>query len=726
MKLRKVIYMKKVLSIIVTIALIFTIVTPNNVFARTSAEQKIKLTEAIESAKKILNITTENYNFNYNYNENRDGRSAWELNWNSKNNLGGSVNVSVDSESGDIINFNSWEPNDGRSVTRIPKYSKENAYNEVVKFIEKLQPARSKEMVLKESPVSQYDMPMYSDTYSFNFVRVVNDIDFSDNGITVNIDKNTLKIRNYNFNWDNGPFTDKAKAIELQEAKKTFENKLGIELSYNIIYNQKDKTQNAVLVYSLKNGNSPIDAVTGEVLNNGWSQQYGGAFDKVAATSNMKASLTPEEQKSVDASSNYVSKEKAIEEAQKYIILDAGLKPSYSSLYANSYDNSATWNFSWDINDAVKKTYNYMSASVDANSGKIKSFSMGGNTFYPEKETPVSYTTEQAIQIAEKFINTLEPDKFKMTKNKDMVNQYYMASSPVTNYNFNYVANINGANCSFDSFNISVNAYTGKVMNYSMNWKDIKLPPVDLAMKLDDAYKTFYTKAKLTLKYIKFYNYNQTGNMLPQIKLVYVLDDFSGMFDANTGAFLYYNGDPVKDKKNVSFTDIKGISAENDINILVDMGIIDIQGDKFDPDAIVLQKDFIKMLVKSLGPNYAIYSTAENGSKEDYDNYYAAAIQKNIITEKQKNPDSHITKQEGAKLIVRTMGMGYIGEIDNIYNLKFKDADQLPNGYKGYVALAAGLNIIKPVSENFEGNKEIARSEVASFIVNYLKVDTNK
>lgn len=717
--------MRKVLACFLTLAMLFTLVIPSSAYAR--AEQKIKLSDAIEASKKILDINTDNYNFNYNYNENRDGLSTWDLSWTSKKNNGGSINASVNSETGDIMSYNSWEPNTNQTQTKIPKYSKDKAYDAAMAFIKKVAPTKANQVVLRDAQNRVYDMPIYSDGYSFNFIRQVNGLDFQDNGVTITVDKNTLKVKNFNMNWDNGTFTDPAKAISLDEAKKVFSSKLGIELSYNIIYDYKTKTQKPILVYTLKNGSNPIDAVTGELLNNDYRVFYNTSAVKAAADKGASG-LTPEEQRSVDASDKYISKDNALAEAKKYVTVDDSIKLTGSNLYVNDFDNSASWSFYWEKNDTAKQTYSYTSATVDAITGKIRSFSMNGTDQYPtDKDVKPTYTKEAAKEIADKLVNSLEPDKFKLTVVKDTPEQILPKQDRITDYTFNYVAMINGATCNFDSFNVSVNAYSGKVMNYSMSWNNIDLPKADEAMKLEDAYKALYNGAKLNLKYIKIYHYDGVTAGTTEIKLAYVLDDFSGMFDAKSGTFLDYNGKPiVASSKSNGFTDIKGNSAENDINLLRDMGIIDSNSDKFDPNGQILQKDFIKMLVKSLGPDYGVYATSEDNSDDVYNSYYDVAIQRKIITEAQKKPDAKVTRQEAAKLLVRSMGIGYLGEAGSIFNLNLKDAKQIPNDLKGYVAIATGLNIISPIKGSYNGAKTLTRGETATIIVNYLKVDTNK
>lgn len=712
--------MKKLIAFVMTFAMLLTITIPTGAFAK--ADQKIKLDDAINTAKTLLDLKTDDYNFNYNYNENPNYQSSWSLSWNSKKGTGGGMSVSVDSETGDILNYYSYTSYNPQITLRIPKYSKNEARDAVVKFLNKVAPDKFKETVEKDNPNSiMYDnMQINSDTYNFNFVREVNGLDFFDNGMSISIDKNTLQIRNYNLNWDKGPFADPAKAIPQDKAKEIFGSKLGIELAYNIITD--NNTQTPILVYSLKNGNSSIDALTGEIINN--SSFYAGAAmaDKAAALSRNSA-LTPQEQSSVDASSKYVSKDAAITEAKKYLTLSDKYVLNGTNLFVNDTDKSAQWYLNWSYN-ASKGSYSYASANIDAITGKMTSFNMNGSEFYPDKDTAISYTKDQAKDIAAKFISSLEPDKFKLTEFKDLYpNQ--VIDQKQSDYNFSYVGKINGATCSFDSFNVTVNPYSGKIMSYSSSWSDVKLPEANGVISLQDAYTALYKTASLNLRYVKYYNYSLGGDAKPEIKLAYTLDGLQGMLDAKTGTQIDYSGKPIVAKQKIQYTDIKGNAAENDINSLVDLGIIDDASTTFNPDAAILQKDFIKMLVKSLPNNYVVFTLAKDGSV-DYSSFYDTAIQKNILTESQKNPDARVTRQDAAKFILRAMGLGYVAENTSIFTPSYKDAGIIEKAYKGYAAISGSLNLLPTTNGQFDGGINITRGQSASSIVNYLKVDTTK
>lgn len=716
--------MKKLTALFVALAMTFITAIP--ALGAAKSNPSVKLDDAISNAKTLLNLKTDNYSFNYNYNENAGSNNTWDLSWSSKNNDGTGYYVSVNSETGDIISYNMSTPYNPVMTVKIPKYSREQALAATQAFLKKVVPKQYKETIEKETADTYLGKiyPGNQDTYNFNFTRQVNGLNFLDNGIIINVDKNTLAVRNFNLNWDKATFESPSKAISASKAMDAFKTKLGLELSYVLVSDQSGKTPTPMLVYSLKNGSYPIDAVTGEVLKNSYGVPEASMKAAAADSSAMRGNvvLTPQEQASVDASTKYIPKDTALATAKKYVTISSKMTLTGANLYTNSTDGSAQWNFNWNYNN-VSGAYSYASASINAITGKMIGFNMYGSEYYPVKETAPSYTKTQAAATADKFLSTLEPDKFKIVERRD-ADQSTSPSDKLTAYNYNYVAKVNGAACSFDSMSITVNPYTGKIMSYNMSWTDVKFPSAKDAIGLNKAYEALGKVATLDLQYVRLYDYTKV-QPTTTIKLAYVLNGLQGQLDANSGAQIDYNGKPIVPVEKISYSDIKGNTAENDISALVDLGIIDDATKTFNPDSPILQKDFIKMLVKSLPNNYVIYATLKDGTV-DYDSYYTTAIQKNILTEAQKNPTANVTRQDAAKYILRAMGLGFVAENNSIFIPGYKDAASIDKSYVGYAAIASSLKLLPSENNQFNGKTTITRGQSASAIANYLRTDTAK
>lgn len=714
--------MKKILSMLLMIALILTNILP--VIADTSGNNaKIDSKKAIEIAKNSFNLNTEGYDFNQSYFESQEGLKQWELRWNSRKTEDG-ISVSVDADTGDIIYMNRWKAS-YNNPSKLPKYKREDALKIADEIIKKLQPEKYKEIKLTDSSqLNNYEYYEY-DSYNFQYVRQIKGIPFQGNGINIRIDKNTLELKSYNFTWHRGELPDSTKAINLEKAKRNFNEKNGLELSYMIKYDNKTKNNKAILVYSLKNGNRPIDAITGEPLNQGYYNiAYGMGEAEGMSMDKQAANLTPEEIEKVEDISRYISKEKALEIGKKYIIINKNQKLSYASL--NSYDNgkNANWNFSWDYNNREKNEYAYSYISINAISGEIKSFHKSDNSLDKIPEGKPKYNKEQSKELAEKFLREIAPNKFEQTEYRADNFEYENIEKP-RNYQFNYIRKVNGIPCPGNSLRVTVNIYTGDVTNYYNNWSDIEFPKAENIISIENAYEALYKNVNFNLQYMNYYDYTLRSPNNRTTKLVYAFEEFSGMLDPKTGLVLDYNGEIIKDRDEKVFEDIKGHWAEDDILALIEAGILKADSKKFAPDSKIKQKDFIKILISSLQPYYPIipYVREDEGSNEEYEEYYKQAIARKIINEKEKNMEAEIGRAEAAKMIVNAMDLGYIAKKSEIFNINYKDADKISNELKGYAAIVTGLDIMSGSDGYFSPEVKLTKAETASIIVKFLKVE---
>ena len=716
--------MKKVFSLIITAVMLVGILNP--IKANAEIKTNISLEKAITIAKENFNLTTEGYKLNYQYQENQYGKNLWSLSWNKEKEPSSNINVSVDSDTGDVISMNRW---DSSTIipSKIPAYSKEQALKEAQEIAKKIQPINFQQTKLYEN--TKYGIEPYytsQDSYSFKFIRIVNGIQMQDNGITITLDKNTLQIKSYAFDWDKGPFPDTAKAMTLDDAKKIFGEKLGIELSYRLIYDYTKKTETPILVYALKDSNKPIDALTGEIIENSYRIYNDLAkSENSASPQSPGSSMTPEEQSTVDSNSKLISKDTAIEIVKKYVKQANSFQLENANLYTNEVRKTASWYISWSKDNGKDKSKDYLSAEVNAQTSELISFSLSGDEFYSNGEIEPRFTEAQSKDIAEKFIRSQQAEKFAATEYRENKQVNINVEKYPTNYSFSYINKQNGALCPFNNFNVMVNPQTGEIQSYRMEWVDVKLPSTDGAMTLENAYKALYSNLDFSMQYIRKIDYSKGSNSVSEIKLAYVLENFSGMIASNNGAVLDYSGKPVKESKKIEFSDIKGNSAEKDIQLLIDMGILDDVSGKFNASSELLQKDFVKMIVRAIEPYAYTYSTYTDVSNDEYDNYYKIAIERKIISEKEKLPNAQISRQIAAKMLVRALNVGFVGDLSNIYTLSFKDAKLVGKQYKGYAAIASELGMIVPQSGNFNPTRHVLRGEAATMVVNFLKVDVN-
>jgi uncharacterized membrane protein YkoI len=710
--------MKKFIVLLTVLTLLIGVFQfSGGVFAE--ATPKITLKQAIEIAKTTLDLKTEGFEFNSSYIENQNGFDAWSLNWNNTKTNNESISVSVDSSKGEIITIGWYTPFE-QSKSRIPKHTKAEALKAAEAWAAKLQGEKFKLTKLEENPNQEY-YSKYSDVYAFEFVRLMNGTKVTPNNITVQLDKNTLKLRSFNMVWDNQSLPNKANAFFLDEAKELFKSKLGLELTYNFIYNNDNSAPKAILAYTLKNGNNPIDAISGEVLANNYRIYYGLDRGGDAEKSAQAVPITPQEQSVLDDNNKFITKETAEQVVKQYIKIDDNMKLERANLYPGYNKMNASWNLEWKFSSTEDKTYRYLNAQVDAITKEFKSFNLSYGNEQEKGKTAIS--KDAAKKLAEEFLVKVQPEKFKKTLYKEVKDNNYGIMMPIyqNGYSFNYIRLENGVPCPSNSLFVSINEYTGEITSYNTNWLDISFPAPDKAITLDKAYETLFNNVKFGMEYTYHYP-NANDYDKKELRLAYVLENINILMDANNGKMMNYDGTPVKPVEKLAYTDIKGNKAEDEINTLIDMGILVPENTKFAPESKMLQKDFIKLLVSSLQEYYPMpVAKTEN----PYDNYYNEAIRRKLITAADKKPEAMITRQDAAKMIVRAMNYGVLAERSNMFTANFKDAAKITAAYKGYAVIAAELGIVTPVNSNFNPTTTITRGDAAEILVNYLKCETS-
>ena len=257
-----------------------------NVMTKEDAEKKIR---AISEIGIDDNYTVSYFNL-YKNNKNKD-QYEWNMSFgkdpakaeNNKVIDRNYISVSIDAETGSLINYYSGYYGDRTGDNKID-YSA--AKDTAEKLAKKLEPDKfsQTELYADRSSVdiltSKMIIPNRSPDFSFTFRRIVNGIPCDSDYISVGIDGKTGKVTNYAVDWYNGEFPtiDKSKIISLDQAYKSLFDNEGLKLYYVNIYNNANKDASVKsdeqakpevkLVYSLDNSKpSIIDAETGGILD---------------------------------------------------------------------------------------------------------------------------------------------------------------------------------------------------------------------------------------------------------------------------------------------------------------------------------------------------------------------------------------------------------------------------------------------------------------------------
>jgi hypothetical protein len=640
-------------------------------------------------------------------------------------------------EDGTLLLYDRYKPEYYQGEQkRFPKVSEEEAKIIAEEFIKKVNP--SVMACIRYSEDNQPSLAHY--VYYFTYARLVNDIPYYNNTVNVSINRDTGDVIYYYYNWtDELEFPDTSNVISIEEAEKAYGEKMGLKLIYQSSRVKDELKIFPIYVPKYDNYAFGIDAVTGEKIEIGrYYQPYynrGVSKDEMAlkqAAGGMgggEVRLSPEEEKEVQEISNLIS----LEEAEKIARDSSEIGLDNENLSLENYNLSRDWankdEIIWSLNfrnkpsTDSKEVYRYASVSINAKTGEIKSF----YTSTPYNEGDKAKDDQDAAKAAvENFLKNFKPDKFELVdldeEQRDRIIILEDSELPRT-YWFHFSRKVNGIPFPGNGFSITYDAVNQKVMDFYMEWYDVKFPSVAGAISIEKANEELFEKVGLELQYKEVYPKDTKeidyANVKPEMKLVYVVKSGKPLnLDAYTGNIVNYDGTPYKEYKIAEYTDIAGHYAEKQINMLAEYGI-SLEGTEFKPNQQIKQKEFFTLIVKTMNQYYAPI-LRDNSTEEELKKMYDYLIREKIITADEKNPEAVVKREDSIKYIIRSLKYNEVAEIKGIYNCPFKDVDEIDPDLIGYITIASGLKIVNGYNGNINPKGEMTRAEAAVMIFNYL------
>ncbi|MCT4508816.1 MAG: DUF4901 domain-containing protein [Tepidibacter sp.] len=660
------------------------------------AQEDDGLQKAILNAKNKFNIGDEFKNFEYNKSNN--GKTIWNLNWSTDEKLSTRIYVSIDAD-GNIIRYSKHDAKENYEAS-INVISKNEAKKIADKFIKNVAPDLAGE--LKYIEEDNTNIQRYS--YYFNYVRLIDGVHFRNNGVSIDVNKQTKEVIDYDAKYNyNIKFKDENKAIGLDEAKQKYIDELGLKLVYRRGY---DKDSKPYLVYTTKYGSSyAIDALTGKKIKIDLPIGYleGGRASDMLSVNKKTLALSEEEIKAINEVSKLITKEKAdkIARESKFIKISSDYK--LNSYYLNkNYWGDAKFTWYLDYNSKDKKLGS-INVSIDASTGDIKGF----HKYLPYKEeAKAKYNKDYAKKETEKFLNEFYSEKMNSLKYDDSYDELYdiKENNKPRYYNFKFNRMVNGIEYENNYITIGYDAVEGSINSLNIVWHDIEFKKPNV-IDINKAYSILFDKIGLNLEYKIDYDY-ENNKEKEYAKLVYTLNNtIPHNIDAVNGDIIYNDKEKYKKVKKVEYKDIKRHYAQNQIEKLSELGI-KFDGEYFKPDEKITQVDFLKFYMQTINSYY-----------DNTDRIYEYLIREGIIDEKDVNPDKVITKKEALKIIIDGLKYESVANIKGIFNCPFEDVDE---NFKGYASIGYGLNIVSGYDKKLNLNEELTRANAAIMIYNYL------
>ncbi|SHH33048.1 YcdB/YcdC domain-containing protein [Desulfosporosinus lacus] len=198
---------------------------------------QISQSEAIEIVKKMVTIPKDFVlrNSSLNPDWQNPTEQVWELQWNTESSDTEEqryLSARVNAKTGDLIGFNrSYGSNqDDKSKPLNRKEAQKIADN----FLKSTQPERFE--LVKVEAEDFYGGKMPPNIQIFNYVRVVNGIPVSRNGMYLLVDTVAKQVVNYEMNWNNQEFPSSSNALSLNEITERFLKISPLALRYSLIF----------------------------------------------------------------------------------------------------------------------------------------------------------------------------------------------------------------------------------------------------------------------------------------------------------------------------------------------------------------------------------------------------------------------------------------------------------------------------------------------------------
>ncbi|MHB8158026.1 MAG: YcdB/YcdC domain-containing protein [Desulfocucumaceae bacterium] len=709
--------------------------------AESPGKTAVSLEEAIAIAKEKVSVPADLDSFKSEYYED-NGRGRWVFRWSKAGPPESNMQITVSAvtgELGGIGYYRSVAP--GTHYNGLPAYSREQCLIIAREEAARLQPDRYPSTALATDGEQWQPSPTAGDreypiVYSFNFRRTHTGIPVAEQGINVGISAETGELMTFDSNWDAEiKLPSPGGRISPGQAGKVFTEKAGLELTYFMPYSEDpDVPGDLKPVYRIKPpGRFVLNALTGEVID---SRDVDIFFDRMMGGGGMEMSylradsktpipLSPAENRAVKELKEFLSADQAQEAASRLVEIPGGHTVSGRSLERHyGVPGLRVWNISYQDKDGK----NYIRVSVDARSGELISFSLdqGNRLEDMYKEPQVKVSEEEAKKTAGEFIKKMQPGKYGQVVFRQLESEMgpwiKMGKSAPSGYTINYARVTGGVVYPENGFRVTVNASTGKITYYEMNWWETRFPGVQGVLGVPAANEKFLEGHPITLEYAKAYK-RWGGGKEPQYYLVYSPTGGTGVImDAMSGQELDYQGKPVVKKGKPAFDDIAGHPAEKDILFLAGEGIIAGEGGKYRPDDQIIGAEALSMLVKAFGHRGPYYPLAAAKDSPWYRQVVDSAMGMGIIDKDfTVIPEAGLSRLQLSRLGINAGGWGKLAKISGIFKLDVEDAGKVPAEYRGYAAAAVGMGLVNPENGNFDPSREITRGEAATFLVRLMK-----
>lgn len=550
------------------------------------------------------------------------------------------------------------------------------------------------------------DSSIHSDSYSFFFRRVENNIPFYDQYVNIYIDTRSGKINDISVRFNPNITVPKPNNLKtLESIDKKFRESAEIDLRYSS-FNDKALS----LVYSLTpSSTAHIDAKTGDFI----SPIYILDSKEIKPSEDQRKNILAEAEKNINTSDLVESEILSIGQELAKNIFNEDIEIGKPSLVHDGWVFSFMYGDEYQIIKLDKLgEIEYITSSENKNSNK-------------ESDNVIGY--EKAYDNAMNFLLKYMPSKIKEVNLDANINLRNPISEEHSSaYEIQFYRTINGIPYIGNYISVSINSETGQVLDSTYSLNDFKsIESSENILPMEEAKKLFLDSYKTTLKYSSGFDKNST-----KAELIYTFEPkhSSKSFDyisAATGKLLDYKGmDILAEEK--FYENIKNSPYKNEILDLYNRGTL--TPEEFQCNKEITLLDFIKTIHLSYGSDVYEPLDIEINSDVpkdhvDYDSVYFG-IGEGIIkdTEKEIKFLELITKEELSKYVVNYLNYDKVTKLNNYIALPFSDRKDISKENFANVAFVSSLGIMEGSNGKWNPKEKVTMEYMCKVICKMFEV----
>lgn len=722
--------MKKLTALLLAAALTLTLTLPATAQSGIDAE----LAAILPAVKEKLDVGAEFTTFDSSYNSYGTG-GAWYLSWSadSKSQISATVDKNGKILSYYYYGYEDYDYNYLEYYFYSPKFpEKKGDAGEILKaFLDRvLEPGESFEANEQDSWSGRWSSQDY---YSGNILY---------NGITTpvyinaSIDSASGKCVSFyrgdgNVAVISAPPAAEA-AVSLEDASALLRQALEMEAYYELDYYNGVYDKAYLRYYPAGNANYVVMADTGELVD--LNTLYEGldyySYDTAAASPQAEASMdsgagysygmTQAEQSAADEYADALTQEQLDAKARAVTQLGLDGFTFTGAGFSKDYDGvlTARLHYYKPVGDDAKAAeeagdviHKYI--TLNAKTGALISL----YTNYPYRYEFDKSENPDAQKNADDFLKAYFSSQYSRS-------ELTSAYSDYDGFEFlTYSQKVNGYLFYGNSISVSV-APDGTISSLNTYWDSgVAFDSASGVISADKAADAYFTAANVKLQYIyvpvaidpaapEFKTYAEDGYVY-EYALAYAFDPSATVMaiDAKSGQPLSYSGysAPVYE-----YSDIDSSYAKQQIQALAEVGA-GFPGGLFKPDSALTQLDALVLLLSADG-----YTFTEDSVK-DVDYIYENAYYKGLVTKSERSPDKVLTRADYVRMLIGATAYGKAAQLEDAFACDFTDADRIPEGSYGHVAIAKALGVIGgDLSGRFNPNDTITRQDAAIILYNYM------